>query len=239
MQLLQDLKLSEDEFPTFAKKILQDKDYLVLWVVTDCNWLRDAVIRMQYVKQLMNAGLKVEGRGPCFRKPFSWERDGKSTTYKFYLALENSRHCKDYITEKMYTNAFAHNAIPIVWGATKQDYEDLSPPNSFIYAEDYSLEELVSYIDYLDKNDTAYMEYFKWRTMDVTDLPMYGREYGFCQLCRVLKGINVDNTYNPLYNESYADIPSYGHPKKRRIVKTIKKWFYETENDACLAPSEY
>ena len=239
MQLLEELKLSKDEFPTFVSQTLQKKKYLVLWVVTDCDWMRDAIVRMRYVTTLMKEGLKVEGRGPCFKKPFSWEKDGKSTTYKFYLALENSRHCKDYITEKMFTNAFRNNAVPIVWGATKQDYQDLAPPNSFIYAEDYSPEELVRYIDYLDKNNTAYLEYFKWRTMNITDLPMYRRQYGFCQLCRVLNGVNVDNIYNPRYKESYSDIPLYGYPTRPRLVKTIKKWFYESENKACLAPNEY
>ena len=34
--------------------------------------------------------------------------------YKFYLALENS-DCDDYITEKVFRNAFESGMIPIVW----------------------------------------------------------------------------------------------------------------------------
>ena len=34
--------------------------------------------------------------------------------YKFYVALENS-DCDDYITEKVFRNAFESGMIPIVW----------------------------------------------------------------------------------------------------------------------------
>lgn len=33
--------------------------------------------------------------------------------YKFYLAFENS-NCRDYITEKAYSNALMRNILPIV-----------------------------------------------------------------------------------------------------------------------------
>ena len=46
----------------------------------------------------------------------------------------------------------------------------MAPPNSFIHAEDFkSPEELVKYLDYLDGNDTAYLEYHAWRNMSPPD----------------------------------------------------------------------
>ena len=34
--------------------------------------------------------------------------------YKFYLSFENAHNCKDYITEKLYRNAFMSGAVPIL-----------------------------------------------------------------------------------------------------------------------------
>jgi len=43
--------------------------------------------------------------------------------------------------------------------------EAVAPPNSYIHAEKFETpEELVGYLDYLDSNDTAYMEYHQWRS---------------------------------------------------------------------------
>ena len=40
----------------------------------------------------------------------------------------------------------------------------MAPPNSYIYAEDFdSPKALVKYLEYLDRNDTAYMEHHLWR----------------------------------------------------------------------------
>ena len=61
-------------------------------------------------------------RGVCFpRNPPAPPRNSKEmqeflAASKFYLAFENSYHCKDYITEKVYKNAFFSGSVPIVWG---------------------------------------------------------------------------------------------------------------------------
>ena len=47
---------------------------------------------------------------------------------------------------------------------SKEDYEAVIPEKSAIFVDDYpDLSKLVDYVKYLDKNDTAYMEYFSWR----------------------------------------------------------------------------
>ncbi|PIO75220.1 fucosyl transferase, partial [Teladorsagia circumcincta] len=83
--------------------------------------------------------------------------------YKFYLAFENS-NCHQYITEKFWINALRNDAIPIVMGAPKADYIKVAPPNSFIHVDDYTPEQLSRYLLYLDRNRTAYNEYFAWKT---------------------------------------------------------------------------
>ncbi len=54
--------------------------------------------------------------------------------------------------------------VPIVLGAYKEDYISTLPPQSYINVDDFqSIKELAAYLQYLDKNDTAYAAYFAWR----------------------------------------------------------------------------
>jgi len=42
----------------------------------------------------------------------------------------------------------------------------IAPPNSYIHVEDFATpKDLVEYLDYLDKNDTAYYQYHEWRNL--------------------------------------------------------------------------
>ena len=205
-----------------------------MWIVSNCKQTKGAKLRMIYVKKLIQAGLKLDRRGRCFPTNGVVDKD-EIRKYKFYLAFENSLHCKDYITEKLFVNSFAMEALPVVYGATKSDYEAVVPPGSFIFAEDFKTpKELVNYLNYLDKNDSAYKEYFKWRSMKVEDLSNYKRKHSFCQLCRVLHGINVDNIYNEKSEELASYIPMFGYPNKSRVVPSLREWFYRTENRECL-----
>lgn len=114
--------------------------------------------------------------------------------HKFYIAFENTR-CSQYITEKSGIG-LKHGAIPIVMGGkSRKDYEDTLPPNSFIYADDFKhTKDLVTYMRYLDKNDTAFDAYFKWQY----DYEMLGIGWGqtshyanrdvMCKVCGVASG---------------------------------------------------
>nr|CAB3247531.1 alpha-(1,3)-fucosyltransferase 6-like [Phallusia mammillata] len=188
---------------------------------------------MEYVTSLINHGLDdIVLGGDCFknRQPkFEYSK------YKFYFALENAWNCRDYITEKFFYNGLISGAVPVVMGPSRDDYEAVSPPNSFIYAKDFSTpKKLVEYLKYLNKNDTAYKEYLKWTTDDLIDIPGHQRETDYCQLCRILHGINIDNIFNPIYQSHLRDIPLFGWPSKPRIVPSLAKWFYGTENSDCL-----
>ncbi|RTG80916.1 uncharacterized protein DC041_0004569 [Schistosoma bovis] len=48
-------------------------------------------------------------------------------------------------------------------GASIEEYERVAPPYSFIHVDQFeSPAKLADYLKYLDKNDTAYNEYFAW-----------------------------------------------------------------------------
>ena len=114
---------------------------------------------------------------------------------KFYLSFENAYHCTDYISEKFWKNSFGFNLIPVVYGPHIDDVIAVAPPNSFIHAESFeSPEELVKYLDYLDSNNTAYLEYHQWRTLYPSEVisgwpyQRIGVEYRtFCDLCRLIR----------------------------------------------------
>ena len=217
-------------FAQILDEIMGRKKHLAIWIVSNCA----AVGRRKFVDLLVNAGLNLHKRGKCYPENGEVESKEIIKEYKFYLAFENSLHCKDYITEKFFVNGFGMGAVPVVYGAIRKDYEAVAPPGSFIFAEDFkSPWELVAYLNYLDKNDTAYREYFKWRTEKVAATSQSDRMVGLCSLCRIIHGVNIDNIYNPNYEEMNKYIPDFGFPTKPRVISSLADWFYGNETQEC------
>ena len=160
-----------------AQKVLQMKKKLMVSFVSNCGV--SVRRRMSDLLKESVIGDRFDRYGSCFKekKPLEVIRE-----YKFYLAMENSYHCRDYVTEKVYRNAFEMESVPVVWGARKSDYP--IPPKSAIFVEDFnSVAELARYLDYLDKNDAAYLEYFNWRNLDFMEEPTYKQAFQHCKLC--------------------------------------------------------
>ena len=217
-------------------EIVAEKTGFATWVVSNCGATPGAKTRRKYVDDLIEAGLQIDRRGHCFGKKLNGDLKQFISKYKFYLAFENSYHCRDYITEKLTQNSLMSGTVPVVYGATKEDLEAFVPPNSCIFVDDFkSPQELVDYLNYLDKNETAYKSYLTWRTLNHQDMPNSKREANFCQLCRLLHGINIDDIYNPNYLKDYKDKPLFGYYTKPRVVPSIRDWYYGTENKECLA----
>ncbi|KAB7500493.1 hypothetical protein Anas_12379, partial [Armadillidium nasatum] len=86
--------------------------------------------------------------------------------------------------------------IPVVRGAA--DYASIAPPHSYINVEDFKTpEELANYLIYLDKNDTAYLEYFSWKK-DYFLMNRFGwlsHASSFCTLCQKLHSDNTEKVY--------------------------------------------
>lgn len=101
------------------KQLEQEENYavnktkMVAWFVSNCHTKNG---RLEYARELAKH-IQVDIYGTCgnFSCP---KRSGNcygslKNEYKFYLAFENS-NCKDYITEKLFSNALGHNIVPIV-----------------------------------------------------------------------------------------------------------------------------
>uniref|UniRef100_H2XZA1 Fucosyltransferase n=1 Tax=Ciona intestinalis TaxID=7719 RepID=H2XZA1_CIOIN len=177
----------------YIDEIIKSKRRLATWVVSNCNNTRGAVERKKYVFKLLEAGLKIDMYGKCFGQRIT--KNNFTTflsSYKFYLAFENSWHCRDYVTEKFWRNGIMAGVVPVVWGPTKEDVAEVAPVGSYIHIEDFeSPKALVDYLIYLDKNDHEYRRYFNWRKTAITEdgtEPMQtirpGYEAPLCQMCR-------------------------------------------------------
>ena len=143
--------------------VIRRKSGLVTWFVTNCNAQSH---RLQYVIELKRY-IQVDIYGECgsLHCPRSHKQcESKiNQKYKFYLAFENSL-CEDYVTEKAFRPMISkYPMIPVVMGYA--NYNQILPPHSFIDVRWFkSPLDLANYLLYLDKNNTEYAKYFKWRS---------------------------------------------------------------------------
>nr|XP_039264756.1 3-galactosyl-N-acetylglucosaminide 4-alpha-L-fucosyltransferase FUT3-like isoform X1 [Styela clava] len=219
-------------------KILAMKTKLAVAVVSNCNSTSGAKVRMQLLKNLKHAGLQADYYGSCFGNqtvPKGNREDFENllSKYKFYFAFENSYHCKDYVTEKFYRNALYLGVVPVVWGTLKEDYESVAPPRSFIHVEDYpSINHLIKYLNYLNTNDTAYLEYFRWHTLKEYDQKQFNRDYTYCVLCKILHGKNLTDDSTILSSKVTKTLftkNAYSSP-----FPSLRSWFYNGNIRDCL-----
>ncbi|CAH1799548.1 unnamed protein product, partial [Owenia fusiformis] len=138
-------------------------------VISHCSYTLNN--RISYVKELEKY-VSLDFYGYCGNKKCPGQQYvtpcGEIKKHKFFLAFENS-NCMEYITEKLWLLSYDQKVIPIVMGAPKSDYIAQAPPNSFIHVDDFkSPKALAEYITMLDKNNTAYNEYFQWRRLYTT-----------------------------------------------------------------------
>ncbi|XP_068106802.1 3-galactosyl-N-acetylglucosaminide 4-alpha-L-fucosyltransferase FUT3-like [Hyperolius riggenbachi] len=182
---------------------LPAKFKLVAWVVS--KWYPGAQ-RNSYYNQLKKY-IPIDVYGKNHIK-LSWD-DFYTTIsqYKFYLAFENSIY-KDYITEKLWSNAFDSWAVPVVLGTSRKNYERFLPGDAFIHVDDFpSAKDLADYLFELDKDDEKYNKYFNWRSMYQVKRET-GWDNHYCKACRALR-----------------QAPHY------QVIPSVEKWFLEVANE--------
>ncbi|CAG9827704.1 unnamed protein product [Diabrotica balteata] len=162
--------------------------------------------RWDYVKQL-EKHIKIDKYGKCgtLKCPGHFTKDCPAIDkYLFYLSFENS-NCDEYITEKVWWNAFHKNSIPIVMGASVSSYKKILPPNSYINVDDFANPaSLARFL--LRLNDTnEYLEYYQWKShFEVLN------EHGYFQsnvfhYCRVCQALNYNDKKQKVYEDLQKD----------------------------------
>ena len=136
--------------------------------------------------------------------------------YKFIVSMENSRD-DTYITEKI-INGFISGVVPIYWGSTR--INDYFNPKRFLCLEnddDASMDNLISKIDHLLKNDDEYNA--------MLNEPIFNPEYSSCKR-------NMDNIVNdirqvlfpkewPLLNQTYVISSPEFEPDRHEKIRGI------------------
>ncbi|XP_066304372.1 alpha-(1,3)-fucosyltransferase 7-like [Branchiostoma lanceolatum] len=200
------------------------KDYsvgkkgLAVWFVSNCY---KYLPRFAYARELLkHMDLDIFGKCGkeivCPGKSYDCS-DNIIKQYKFYLAFE-SYPCREYITEKFWRNALENEAVPIVLGPPKCDYEKIAPPNSFIHVDDFeSPKDLAAYLKRLDKDTELYNQYFKWRESPKPTESIFS-DYGsvWCRLCKKL--YDMDTTERKVYTDIDRWLKGKSHDKCKPIV---------------------
>uniref|UniRef100_A0A3Q3AXM0 Fucosyltransferase n=1 Tax=Kryptolebias marmoratus TaxID=37003 RepID=A0A3Q3AXM0_KRYMA len=179
-------QLAEDNF--------MNKSSLVCWVVSN---YRSHYKRSQVYKEL-KAIVPVKVYGRWTKTPLSSE-DLLPTISRcyFYLSFENSV-AKDYITEKLWKNAYQGGAVPIVLGPPKRDYEAVAPPHSFIHIDEFSTaKELGTHLQQLTKDKKRYAEYFDWKKHWKVKVYTDWRER-LCKICLMYNNLPQHKVYSDL-----------------------------------------
>ncbi|XP_064086684.1 4-galactosyl-N-acetylglucosaminide 3-alpha-L-fucosyltransferase FUT6-like [Macrobrachium nipponense] len=147
--------------------------------------------RWEYVKELQKY-MKVDVYGNCGTLKcaghFTRNCDALNS-YKFYLAFENS-DCREYITEKVWWNAFGKGSVPVVMGGRIETYRKMLPPNSFIHVDEFqSPAHLANYLMSVSEDASRYMEYHAWRSQFrvVNEHGYFGAPiFHYCRICEAL-----------------------------------------------------
>uniref|UniRef100_UPI003AAB496E alpha-(1,3)-fucosyltransferase 7-like n=1 Tax=Centroberyx gerrardi TaxID=166262 RepID=UPI003AAB496E len=171
-----------------------NKSALVCWVVSNYK----AHYRRSKVYNNLNAVVPVTVYGRWIKKWLS-SQDLLPTISRcyFYLAFENSVS-KDYITEKLWRNAYQAGAVPIVLGPSLNYYKAVAPPNSFIHVDEFaSVEDLGKYLKRLAEDKESYADYFSWKQHWKVKLHTDWRER-LCRICSQYNSLPQQKIYSDL-----------------------------------------
>ncbi|XP_043849607.1 LOW QUALITY PROTEIN: alpha-(1,3)-fucosyltransferase 4-like [Dromiciops gliroides] len=163
---------------------LARKEGLVAWVVS--HWV-EGQARVQYYYELRQyVEVDVYGNGGPGQPLPDVGLLQTVSRYKFYLAFENSQHL-DYITEKLWRNAFLAGAVPVVLGPSRANYERFVPRKAFIHVDDFpNAAALATHLRFLDRNQNEYRRYFEWRRHSAVHITTLWDE-SWCRTCQALQ----------------------------------------------------
>lgn len=179
-----------------ADAIPPNKTFPVCWVVSN---YQNRHRRTRVYRQLRDL-IPVQVYGRRSGKPLS--SDALLPTISrcfFYLAFENALS-KDYITEKLWRNAYQAGAVPVVLGPSVEDYRAVAPPRSFIHVDSFaSTRELANHLLQLAADPRRYRQYFSWRRDWQVKLVTDWRER-LCQICSGFSRLPRHRVYASLHD---------------------------------------
>ncbi|XP_070490701.1 alpha-(1,3)-fucosyltransferase C-like [Chironomus tepperi] len=181
--------------------IIKSKSKMAAWFVSRCKSFSNREVLTQKLQQFINIDIYGKcGNHSCPRTDQNQCLDMLNSTYKFYLAFENSI-CTDYMTEKVFLN-MDNYVIPILYNGVT-DMQHFLPPKSYINVNDFnSIEELANYLKFLDINPQEYANYFWWKKYYKIDNNPYPNSY--CKMCMKLNEWDVEAK-----RQQYVDVAKW------------------------------
>ncbi|XP_042872469.1 alpha-(1,3)-fucosyltransferase C-like [Penaeus japonicus] len=177
-----------------TRNYAKGKTKMAAWFVSHCDTVGGREILVETLQRWI--GVDIFGRCGSLTCERSHQSDCNkilNENYKFYLSFENSL-CQDYVTEKFF-DILRLDVIPVVYGLG--NYSVQAPPHSYIDALSFpTAKDLADYLLYLHGNDTAYNEYFKWKTYYFVSSDWIQRAQAFCALCESLHADNSTKVYD-------------------------------------------
>nr|CAD7400288.1 unnamed protein product [Timema cristinae] len=163
--------------------------------------------RVKYLDELKKH-LQVDVYGHCGNLPCEGHYESNClhpNEYKFYLSFENS-NCREYLTEKVWFNAYLKNSVPVIMGAPLEDCRRLLPPGSYVHVDAFkSPGHLASYLKHLAAMPAEYNALFSWKKLfkvvnehGYFDAPVFH----YCRLCEALN-------YNERSRKVYENLDEF------------------------------
>lgn len=171
-----------------------NKTLFACWVVS--NYMSHHARNKVYEELKKFIPIKVYGRWVGNRIPNDILIPTLQKCY-FYLAFENANY-KDYITEKLWRNSYLAGAVPVVFGASLDDYKAVAPPHSFIHVNEFAaVKDLADYMMKLAHDKKRYNEYFTWKQK--WEIKFYPDCRNIlCNICTVYDSLPAYRVYSDL-----------------------------------------
>lgn len=186
---------------------MNSKTKLLAVMISHCNGKNRRVDYIKELKSLLQDHLDIIGHcmnGNNTVCPRHFTKDCPILNlYKFYLSFENS-NCREYITEKVFWNAFHNYAVPVIMGAPLEDCQRLLPPGSYLHVDNFrNAKALAEYLRHLGSDNERYLKYHEWRVNYI----MFN-EHGYFgsaskHYCRICEALNYNSNATKVYHQLY------------------------------------
>ncbi|XP_063078729.1 alpha-(1,3)-fucosyltransferase 7-like [Engraulis encrasicolus] len=172
--------------------IPKNKSYLACWIVSNYAARHSRTQVYNRLKQVIT----VEVYGGAVHRRLDRKHTLPTISHcYFYLAFENSQF-QDYITEKLWKNAFVGGAVPVVLGPPCENYEAMIPKDSFIHVDDFkSEEELGQFLKQVAGDRERYASYFRWKLNYTVAQTSNWRVEPQCRICTKLTTLQRPKVY--------------------------------------------
>ncbi|KAL7011759.1 hypothetical protein ACKWTF_014432 [Chironomus riparius] len=200
--------------PELLKFIKTSKTKMAAWFSSHCGVASNRENLAKKIQEFMQVDIYGKCGNLTCSIPNIYSQDGRqhctemlNTTYKFYLSFENSI-CTDYMTEKVFLN-MDNFIVPILYNGIT-DMQHFLPPHSYIHVNDSSsVEDLVNYLKYLDKNPQEYANYFWWKKYYKINNNPYPNSY--CNIC-----LKINEWDSMTVRQQYLDVSKWYNHKTCR-----------------------